>query len=75
MENNQNKKRQRFKRLAEYRTNEVLQRLKILGNCANRSAYSYTEEEINKIFTEIDKNAKEIKSKFSFPKNRNSFKL
>lgn len=69
-----NKKRERFKRLAEYRTNEVLKRLKVLGNCANRSAYDYTEEEINKIFSEIEKQVKDIKSKFSFPKNK-EFKL
>lgn len=71
---NQNNKRERFKRLAVYRTNEVLKRLKVLGNCANRSAYEYTEEEINKIFSEIERRVKEIKSKFHFPKHK-EFKL
>lgn len=69
-----NNRRERFKRLAEYRTNEVLKRLKVLGNCANRSAYDYTEEEVNKIFSEIEKQMKDVKSKFSFPKNK-EFKL
>ncbi len=64
-------KRDRFKKLAVYRTNEVLKRLKVLGNCSNRSAYEYTEEEVNKIFQEIDRRTKEVKSKFYFPKNRN----
>ncbi len=63
----QNEKRQRFKKLAVYRTNEVLKRLKILGNCANRSAYNYNEKEISKIFSEIDHRLKEIKAKFHFP--------
>jgi len=74
--NKQNKsdKRERFKRLATYRTNEVLRKLKILGNCANRSAYSYTEEEVNKIFSEIERKVKEVKSKFHFPKEK-AFKL
>jgi len=67
-------KRERFKRLAVYRTNEVLRRLKVLGNCANRSAYDYTEEDINKIFSEIDRRAKQIKAKFHFPKHK-EFKL
>ena len=67
-------KKERFRRLAEYRTNEVLKRLKVLGNCANRSAYNYTEEEINKIFSEIERKVREIKSKFHFPKE-NKFKL
>lgn len=73
-QNSTNNRRDRFKRLAVYRTNEVLKRLKVLGNCANRSAYDYTEEEVNKIFNEIEKQVKHIKSKFSFPKDK-SFKL
>lgn len=63
-------KRERFHRLGEYRTNEVLKRLKVLGNCANRSAYEYNEEEINKIFSEIERKVKEVKAKFYFPKNK-----
>jgi len=63
-------KKERFKRLATYRTNMVLKTLKILGNCSNRSAYDYTEEEINKIFSEIEKRARETKVKFHFPKNK-----
>lgn len=63
-------KRERFKKLAVSRTNEVLKRLKVLGNCANRSAYEYSEEEINKIFTEIDRMVKDVKSKFHFINNR-----
>lgn len=67
-------KRERFKRLGEYRTNEVLKKLKVLGNCSNRSAYEYTEEEIRKIFLEIEKTIKETKSKFHFNKHK-KFKL
>lgn len=72
--NNQIKKRERFKRLATQRTNSVLNRLKVLGNCSNRSAYEYTEEEVNKIFLEIERRVKEMKAKFHFPKNK-EFKL
>lgn len=67
-------RRERFKRLATYRTNGILHRLKVLGNCANRSAYEYTEEEINKIFSEIEKMTRSTKSKFHFTK-RAEFKL
>lgn len=71
---NQQEKKERFKRLAEYRTNEILKKIRILGNCANRSAYDFTEEEVNKIFSEIEKKTKETKSKFHFLKDDN-FKL
>jgi len=75
MENdNKNKKKEAFRRLAVYRTNEILKRLKILGNCANRSAYDYNEEEINKIFLEIERKVRETKAKFHYPKNK-EFKL
>jgi uncharacterized FlaG/YvyC family protein len=67
-------KKERFKRLASLRTNEVLRRLKVLGNCANKQAYEYYEEDINKIFGEIDRKVKEIKSKFHFSKEK-EFKL
>ncbi len=55
---------ERFKRLAAKRTNEVLDKIRILGNCANKSSYDYSKEEINKIFTEIDKHLKITKAKF-----------
>lgn len=70
----QDNKRENFKRLAEYRTNEVLKRLKVLGNCSNRSAYDYTEDEVNKIFSEIKRKTEEVKAKFHFPK-KEQFKL
>ncbi|MFA7302475.1 MAG: hypothetical protein WC030_01885 [Candidatus Paceibacterota bacterium] len=64
----QEEKRARFKRLGTQRTNTVLQKIKVLGNCANRSAYEYTEEEVNKIFSEIERRVREAKAKFHFPK-------
>ena len=67
-------KRERFKRLATQRTNTVIQKVKVLSNCANRSAYEYTEEEVNKIFSEIDRRVKEAKGKFVFTKAK-EFKL
>ena len=67
-------RRERFKRLATSRTNAVLKKLKVLGNCANRQAYDYTEEDIEKIFSSIEKYAKLIKAKFQFTKHED-FKL
>jgi hypothetical protein len=61
-------KSKRFKRLAPSRTNEVLDKLRILGNCADSRTYSYTEEEVDKIFRAIDEQTKIIKAKFKKPK-------
>lgn len=70
----QEQKAGRFKRLATSRTNIILDRIRVLGNCANRSAYEYGEADINKIFGEIDRLLKETKAKFHFSKNK-EFKL
>jgi hypothetical protein len=65
---------QRFKRVATRRTNEILRRIRILGNCSNRSGYAYTEEEVNKVFAAIEKELKTAKSKFARTE-KNSFSL
>jgi hypothetical protein len=68
-------KRDRFKKLAAARTNEVLYRLKVLGNCSNKQLYEYDEKDIDKIFSEIEKHVKVAKAKFSFNKRHEKFKL
>ena len=68
-------KRKRFEKLATNRTNEVLKRLKVLGNCSNKNLYSYTEEDVRKIFNEIDRSIKEQKAKFLNIKRNKEFKL
>jgi len=71
---NLNIKRERFVRIATARTNKILNNIKILGNCSNLNAYEYSEDEIKKIFIEIEKQLKETKNKFDF-KKRKEFKL
>jgi len=57
-------KKERFQRLAERRTNDVLERLRILGNCANRGQYEYAAEDVRKIFKAIDSEVERIRLKF-----------
>lgn len=73
MKNSENDKKLRFKRLATQRTNEVLDRLRILGNCADRRSYSYSDEEIDKIFRAIEEQTRLMKARFKRP--RKGFKL
>lgn len=68
-------KKERFKRLATLRTNEVLYRLKVLSNCSNQQLYEYEERDIEKIFQEIERKVKEAKSKFHFRKKGEKFYL
>ena len=70
----QETRHERFKRIAAKRTNEILEKIRILGNCSNKSSYEYTKEEVNKIFSEIEKQLKLTKAKF-LGGRRERFKL
>ena len=67
-------KKNRFIRLAEKRTNEVLERIRILGNCSNKGQYDYTQPDVQKIFLTIEKELKICKMKFMGSEQR-KFKL
>lgn len=68
------KRSEKFKRLATYRTNAVLEKLRILGNLSNRANYDYSEEDVRKIFRTIDSELRTVKSLFS-RKTRRKFRL
>lgn len=68
-------RKDRFKRLATIRTNAVLYRIKVLGNCSNRQLYEYDRRDIDKIFSEVEKKLKEAKAKFHFSEKNEKFKL
>lgn len=57
-------KSQAFRRLATKRTNAVLDKLRILGHCANPWLYEYSEEDVKKIFKAIDAELRALKVKF-----------
>lgn len=67
-------KSERFKRIAGKRTNDILDKIRLLGNCSNRNTYEYSKDEVNKIFNEIEKNLKASKLKF-LPGEKQRFKL
>lgn len=65
MGNPQETKREKFIRLAEARTNKIIDMLQLLGNCSNTSVYDYSQEDVDKIFSAIEAELKEAKRKFS----------
>jgi len=72
--NNNETPEERFKRVAEARTNAVLEKLRILGNLSNRQMYSYSEKDIKKIFSVINKQVREVRAKFD-SQEQEKFKL
>jgi len=62
-----NDKRARFVRIAETRVNRILENLDRLSNCSNKKNYVYTDEDVKKIFGELEKRLREVKLKFQEP--------
>ena len=61
-------KEERFKRVASRRVQEILNKLRLLGNCSNNAVYSYSEEDRRKIFSNIEAELKRVKTLFDKPK-------
>ena len=57
-------KRERFVRIAEARTNKILEMMRLLGNCSSKGNYDYSEEDIKKIFGALEKELNNTKNKF-----------
>lgn len=63
-------KAEAFKRLAEKRTNGVLERLRVLGNLSNPHAYEYSDEDIRAVFGAIEREVRVTKAKFEDRRRR-----
>ena len=61
---------EKFKRVATKRTNELLEKIRILGNCSNKSTYEYSDEDVIKIFKSLEKQLETMKAKFSNKKSK-----
>lgn len=68
-------KEERFKRIASRRVQEILNKLRLLKNCANKSNYSYTDEQSRKIISTIDDEWKKVKLEFGKSKSKKEFSL
>lgn len=71
----QESKRDKFIRLAEARTNKIIDTLQLLGNCSNTSAYEYTPQDIDQIFQAIEFEVRECKKRFSKGDNKKNSKF
>lgn len=68
-------KKERFKRIAENRTNKIINMIDLLGNCSNKNNYEYTEEEVKSIFNAIESSLKVTKRKFVEKQEKGKFRL
>lgn len=56
--------KEKFVRLAESRVNSLIKTIRLLSNLSNRSNYSYTDKDVDKIFRFIEKELKDAKARF-----------
>lgn len=65
MSNAQETKRERFVRLAEARTNKIIDMIQLLGNCSNQGQYEYSQKDVSKIFNAIQAELDSAKKRFN----------
>ncbi len=71
----QETKKEKFVRLAENRTNKVLEMIRLIGNLANKSVYDYTDADVEKIFKAIETETALAKKQFTDIGGPDKFKL
>lgn len=57
--------RERFVRIAEVRTQKIIDMIDLLGNCSNQYNYEYTQKDVEKMFTAIESALKSTKARFT----------
>ena len=61
-------KAEKFIRLGEYRINKAIDAIGRIENLSNRSAYDYTEEQVEAMFSVLESKVAEVKTKFTATK-------
>lgn len=57
--------RERFVRIAESRTQKIIDMIELLGNCSNQYNYEYTQKDVEKMFSAIECALKSSKARFT----------
>ena len=69
-------KEERFKKIAAKRVQDILHKMDLLKNCANKNNYSYTDGQIRKVVSTIDEKWRFVKTQFNnSKKDKNKFIL
>ena len=70
-------RKDRFKRIAEARTNRIIDIIQLLGNCSVKTNYEYTSAQVDLIFNTIEDELKRARKKFegNSSTSKSSFRL
>lgn len=69
------RKKENFKRIAENRTNKIVDMISKLHNLTNSSFYQYDDEQIEKMFNAIQNELDNQKKEFNSSKNKGKRKI
>jgi hypothetical protein len=74
---NSSKKREKFKALAEARTNKAIEAVLRIGNLSNRQVYDYEEAEVRKVVRALKDAIAIVEARFESPRSKSNggFKL
>jgi len=70
-------KREKFRELAESRTNKAIEAISRIGNLSNRQIYEYDETEVRKIVRALKEAISKVEGRFQSPRGKSGggFKL
>lgn len=72
---NEESKREKFVRIAEARTNKIINMIQLLGNCSNQNLYDYSQKDVTKIFNAIQTELDEAKKRYNKQDSQKSSKF
>ena len=64
-------KRKKFEDFATKRTNNAINHIRLIGKLANKNAYEYSNDDVNKIINALKKEVDAVKNKFLVTKKGN----
>jgi hypothetical protein len=65
-----NQKKEKFRQLAERRTNSAIEAIVRIGKLSNRQAYEFEEAEVRKILKALREAVNEVEGRFAAPSRR-----
>jgi hypothetical protein len=68
-------KHEKFRDLAEKRTNRALDAIRRIGNLSNRQLYEFREDEVRKVTKALKDAVAEIEAKFTGPRRQSEHKF
>lgn len=68
-------RRERFEDVAQRRTNNALNSIRLIANCANKHNYEYSPDDVRKIINALKREVSDLQSAFNSNQTKGDFKL